>query len=182
MSYTLEIVQDTDPSNPREEFDQASRFVCFHRRYNLGDKHAYRSEDYDGWDGLEKQLAKDGAAVILPLFLLDHSGLALSTQDFNDRWDSGQIGFAYMTRQGILDNFMAKRLSPFLRDRALALIKGEVEEYNCYLSGDVYGYAIKDGDGETVDSCWGFYGYKYAEEQGREALASFNNPQEREAA
>ena len=30
--------------------------------------------------------------VVLPVYLLDHSGLSVSTTDFNDPWDSGQTG------------------------------------------------------------------------------------------
>lgn len=32
-----------------------------------------------------------------------------------------------------------------------------MDEWNQYLSGDVYGYVIEH-NGEHVDSCWGFYG------------------------
>ena len=34
--------------------------------------------------------------AILPLYLYDHSGLTMSTNDFGDRWDSGCVGFIYM--------------------------------------------------------------------------------------
>ena len=29
------------------------------------------------------------------------------------------------------------------------------------LNGDVYGYAVKNNEGDEVDSCWGFYGYDH---------------------
>ncbi|MBQ1716696.1 MAG: hypothetical protein II025_02230, partial [Ruminococcus sp.] len=32
------------------------------------------------------------AYVVLPVYLLDHSGLSVSTHSFNDPWDSGQTG------------------------------------------------------------------------------------------
>jgi hypothetical protein len=180
MTHTLAIVQDEYPANPREEFDQASRFVCFHKRYDLGDKHTYRSEDYDGWDGLGDQIDKDGAVVILPLYLYDHSGITIATKPFSCPWDSGQVGFVYMTKNDILDNFSTsvsprRRLTPALVSKALYCVEGEVEEYNQYLTGDVWCYDIKDEDGNVVDSCCGLYGYKYAEESGNEVLASFNN-------
>ena len=37
-------------------------------------------------------------------------------------------------------------------------IRGEVAEYDQYLTGQVYGYVIEDEDGDHVDSCWGFIG------------------------
>jgi hypothetical protein len=39
--YTLFIVDDDEPMNPREDRDNFGRMVCWHRRYNLGDKHGY---------------------------------------------------------------------------------------------------------------------------------------------
>ncbi|GAF98690.1 unnamed protein product, partial [marine sediment metagenome] len=45
-----------------------------------------------------------------------------------------------------------------LRKRIEGYLKGEVETYDNYLTGYVFGYCIKDADGEDVDSCWGFYG------------------------
>ena len=61
----------------------------------------------------------------------------------------------------------------------------DMTEWRAYCEGDVYGYVIeqratwrRDGSTETreswetVDSCWGFYGHKYAEEAAREAFDS----------
>jgi hypothetical protein len=57
-------------------------------------------------------------------------------------------------------------------------------EWKAYCEGEVYGYVVErcvgwhrvaDGSQvttwEVVDDCWGFYGYEYAQEAGREALA-----------
>ena len=35
---------------------------------------------------------------------------------------------------------------------------GLIQEWNDYLSGNVYGYVVEDERGEHLDSCWGFYG------------------------
>jgi len=40
---------------------------------------------------------------------------------------------------------------------AATMLDNEVKTYDQYLTGDVYGYEIKE-DGEVIDSCWGFYG------------------------
>jgi hypothetical protein len=37
--YTLFIVDDNDPMNPREENEKKKKMICFHNRYKLGDKH-----------------------------------------------------------------------------------------------------------------------------------------------
>ena len=39
--YILIVMQDEDPINPREDYDNFGKMACWHRRYNLGDKHDY---------------------------------------------------------------------------------------------------------------------------------------------
>jgi hypothetical protein len=39
--YTLFIKDDTDIDSPRETDDCFGKMICFHRRYNLGDKHDF---------------------------------------------------------------------------------------------------------------------------------------------
>jgi hypothetical protein len=50
-------------------------------------------------------------------------------------------------------------------------MRSEVDTYNQYITGEVYYYAITDADGEIVESCGGYYGREYAEQDGAEALA-----------
>ncbi|NJD02946.1 MAG: hypothetical protein FIA99_10225 [Ruminiclostridium sp.] len=52
--YTLFVVPDDEPTNPREEWDNFGTMVCFHRRYTLGDKH-----NYDNADELFQKLVQD---------------------------------------------------------------------------------------------------------------------------
>jgi len=37
--YTLFIVDDDQPTSPREDRDNFGKMICFHRRYSLGDEH-----------------------------------------------------------------------------------------------------------------------------------------------
>lgn len=39
--YTLLAKPDDDPPNPRSEWENFGTMVCFHRRYDLGDKHNF---------------------------------------------------------------------------------------------------------------------------------------------
>jgi len=48
----LKIEQDEDAEDPRE-FDNLGIMVCFHKRYNLGDKTDLSSDQFNGWDELE---------------------------------------------------------------------------------------------------------------------------------
>jgi hypothetical protein len=161
---TVEIYLDEDPQNPREN-DNADTMVCFHGRYNLGDKHNYRSSDFSGWDAIEKQIIEDHNPVaIFPLYMLDHSGLTLSTSAFSCPWDSGQIGFVFISREVALKENHSKRVTNKIKEWAERYIKASVEEYDQYLRGDVYGYVIKDEEGNQEDSCWGFFGFEAVKE------------------
>ena len=40
-----EIEQDQDAQNPRVDFDNVGTMVCWHRNYDLGDKHTYSDSD-----------------------------------------------------------------------------------------------------------------------------------------
>ena len=46
----------------------------------------------------------------------------------------------------------------------------EVKTYDQYLTGDVWGYIIEDDSGEVLDSCWGFFGHDYCEEEAKAQL------------
>jgi len=44
--FTIRIKLDPEPGNPRTEYDNLAKFICFHGRYELGDKHEYSSEKF----------------------------------------------------------------------------------------------------------------------------------------
>lgn len=164
--YTIRIHPDSDPENPRTSWDNLGTMVCFHGRYNLGDlKTGYTQDQQRSWQELADRLEKDGAAVILPLYLYDHSGITMSTGEFSCPWDSGQVGFIFVTRAKLLKEYGGMRVSKEVIAKATEVLKGEVETYDTYLRGNIYGYTIEDPEGEDGDSCWGFYGY-YDEEGG----------------
>ena len=157
---TITIEQDSNPESPRS-WDNVGTMIAFHGRYTLGDEgHGFRHEDYRGWDEMEAAIVKQygKGCVILPLYLYDHSGITMNTTGFHCKWDSGQVGFIVASAAKLRENYMVKRLTPKHRERATALLRGEVEVFDQYLTGDVYGFVVKDDDGEVTDSCWGFYG------------------------
>lgn len=104
--------------------------------------------------------------IILPLYLYEHSGITMSTGQFSCPWDSGQVGWIYMTLETARKNWPS---TTDLKDRAEQYLKGEVHEYAMYLEGDCWGYSILDADEVDIESCWGFYGLDVVRE---EALAA----------
>jgi len=167
--YKLTIAHDPDPNDPRS-WDNAATMWCSHNRYNLGDEQVDTGK-YDSWD---EALTDIHHVVALPLYLYDHSGITISTAPFSCRWDSGQVGWITMTKEQVLSTFGGKRVTQTKKERALDLMRSEVKTYDCYITGDVYYYTITDADGEIVESCGGYYGREYAEQDGAEALARWN--------
>ena len=169
--YRIEIVPDDDPINPRD-WDQLGTMVCFHNRYNLGDKHDLKAGDFNGWDSLENYIRKElEGYIILPLYLYDHSGITMNTTGFSCGWDSGQVGFIYITAEKIRHEYSAKRISKKLKERITGYLVNEVEEYDQFITGDVWGYQIYKGDSEEEsDSCWGHFGEDYCLKTAKEAV------------
>ena len=172
-TFILKIEQDQDPMNPRTEFDNCGKMVCFHKRYTLGDKHDLNADDFDDWGEMAEHLKTEyQAAVILPLYLYDHGGISMSTGSFSCPWDSGQVGFIYMDRETILREAPGnpKILTKKAKQWATKYLEAEVEYYDHYLTGEVYGFIVEDEDGEQLDSCWGFFGYDYCKVEGKQSL------------
>ena len=83
--YTIKIYPDENAESPRE-WDNLTKMICFHRRYNLGDEHDYKFHNYTSWKDMKDHIVKDeNVALIQPLYLFDHSGISISTSDFGDR-------------------------------------------------------------------------------------------------
>ena len=149
--YTLQVYRDEYAENPRK-WDNLGRMVSWHRHYNLGDKH-----DYDSPQDFYESEEYKNALVILPVYLYDHSGITISNSDFGDRWDSGQIGYIFVTKEKAQEEYgseITEQKKELIRERLIS----ETETYANYLQGDCYGFKIMDAGGEEIDSCNGFFG------------------------
>jgi hypothetical protein len=158
----LKVVQDSSADSPRN-WDNLGTMICFHNRYDLGDKHNYNADDYSGWEEMKQAIIKEeNPAVILPLYMYDHSGISISTKPFSCRWDSGQIGFVLVSKKQALEEYGGVRVSSKKKVKIESIIEAEVQTYTQYVEGEVYGFQIVDEDGDIVDSCYGFYGTDFA--------------------
>jgi hypothetical protein len=159
--YTITIEQDETPEDPRD-MDQFGHMICFHRRYNLGDKHQWSSPTEFEEEVLNTDKNANtpkGNVIALPLFLYDHSGITMNTAPFSCKWDSGQVGWIYMTKEEALKNWNWKRLSKKRVDHVLDVLRNYVKWYDEYLRGEVYGYVVSHPEiGDHLDSCWGYFG------------------------
>lgn len=189
--YTIKIMPDEYPQNPREDCDNFGTMVCWHNRYNLGDgggwhnkaRHApdmrRNPDDYlrmlAGECGTPVDCDRaemstiwkiiDRHYLILPLYLYDHSGITISTGPFSCPWDSGQVGWIYVSHKKIREEYSVKSVRHVYSvngkrikkaiTAARELLESEVKVYDAFLTGSVYGYVVEK-NGEELDSCWGY--------------------------
>lgn len=195
------IKPDNNDHGGSRSWDNLGVMYCFHTRYNLGDEQpAGRSAvwlrefaaelvDGDAEQIPDEHLKRilDKHALMMPLYLYDHSGLSISTSGFSCPWDSGQVGVIVCTLKKAIENWSMDPDSTWkselpdwpdhsktitLAQATERVLQGEVKTYDMDLTGQVYGYIIEQrevttspvtgarltGSWEHVDSCWGFYG------------------------
>lgn len=134
-------------------------------KYYLSDKYRKRTpediiyfmEEYlpDNSEKIVENILAVTKVVCLPLYMYDHSGIALSTTPFSCRWDSGQIGYVYVSKEKIKETY--KYVNKKTIDKAVNILKHEIETIDHYVNGNVWKFSIKNDD-VIVDSCGGFYG------------------------
>ena len=153
-TYHLHIDYDEGADNPRS-WDNVTTMVCGHRRYSLGDSTKYKTDDYNSWADMREAIeAENDVLIIKPLYLHDHGGTNISTSPFGCRWDSGQVGWVYITR----DQWQSIMQSDPTPETLDSVLEAEVKTYDQYITGDVYHYKLTDDQDRFIDSCSGFYG------------------------
>ena len=149
-----------EDANPRTDQDCFTVIVAHHPRYEIGDtEHGYREENGYRWGpGSLKEIHDEIVrthrdCLIRPLYLMDHGLVGVSLKDYKDAWDSGQVGWVFVTRKMIRENYMVKRVTAEVLAKAEALMASEVEQYSAWLEGRVYRFRVTNpANGETEDS------------------------------
>lgn len=182
---------DLGDVNGRREYGDSEEFL----RSLAGD---YRHEELQdvSMDAIWRIVQEN--FVLLPLGLYDHSGISMFVGRSGDLacdsagWDTSSIGYIYCSLKKAQEEWGTEdskakgwggeasyTLAPdgtkrTLREATTLYLEGEVEEYDQYLTGQVYGYIVEAEDGEE-DSCWGFFGdLKYVKEEA-ESSADWQN-------
>jgi len=164
--FKVKIFHDSAPQSPRE-WDNLGTMVCWHRKYCLGDEQ--RTDSVEDWmkeiicnltgeDYDDPSEAFSKLFISLPLYLYDHSGITMSTGPFSCPWDSGQVGYIYVSTEKVKKEYGWKHMINSRQEKIEQHLKYEVEVYDQFLRGDIYGYRIEDADGIETDSCWGYFG------------------------
>ena len=156
--YLVRTYYDNYPTDPRS-WDNLGTMVCFHKRHDLGDTTDYRSQDYDAWGDLRNDIEEnEGEVIILPLFLYEHGGSTIRTSPFGCQFDSGQVGFIYVSKDKIEKEGIDE-------SKVIEYLENEVETYDKFLRGECFGYkvfkikicSLGHKHEEEVESCFGYY-------------------------
>ena len=81
---------------------------------------------------------EEDVAVILPLYLYDHSGITMNTTGFSCNWDSGQVGWTFVSKKKVREEYGVKKITQSLIDKVTEVLVGEVRTYDMYLTGELY--------------------------------------------
>ena len=142
MKYYGKLFGDEDCDEPY--IDDKFKMFIFSRKYSFGTMHKYTPEEIRHRFRFKKY-------VIHPLYAYEHGGLMIGLSrdkyPFNCRWDGYQIGFIVTPAKYKMD-----------------IINSILDDYNCWLNGDVWGYTIYDENDEEVESSFNYYGYSVAEQ------------------
>jgi hypothetical protein len=157
-NQVIKIYNDDNPENPRQ-WDNLGTIFYAHNHYELGDINLEKEGYFTNWQNVQEYLIKTyKPEVILPLYLYDHSGLRLKIGSFQGllpqghaEFDSGQIGYILVGKKKMKEEKLTK-------EKAEEYLRQEIETFDDYLSGNVYGYVAETKNGEQIGSCWGYYG------------------------
>jgi hypothetical protein len=163
---SVEVVVEYDnfPTNPIEHSDVL--FVMFHKRYELGSSHSIDPDDFHDWFDMQTHL-ESIYDYVTPIYMYEHSGIALKTTSFGDRWDSGQVGFACA-------NYKDFAITEWVGMNEI--VNDLLHEYQNYINGEVYAVFLYDSKtGEQIDEMSGFSSEEEAMQSGIEQAVKFND-------
>ena len=155
------LAQDENPQSPDEWGDNNLFLVHYHRDFEVDRDNIITENDARDWyQGSKIEQEKDYWLVPIEAYI--HSGVSLAISNegnFPDRrWDVSHVGLALASKK----EFKSKKA-------AEKAVRGLIDEWNQYLSGDVYGVVVEKYNKEKKlvdnDHVWGYYGYDYALEE-----------------
>jgi len=164
----LEIfADDTDGDTPRD-WDNLGKMVCWHSRYRLGDKHNFadKEEFQEFWENEGK------GGILIPIQMYEHSGITIyAGERQTDHWDTSAVGYIYATKELIIKEF--GKCDTEDKEKVTKILLGEIDIYDQYIKGEVYRFVLSEvktcsekcEHTKEIDSCSGFYGAYFAEDE-----------------
>jgi len=136
----IEAMQDQSPEDPRW-CNNFGNMICFHKRYELGDVHSMTIEE------LQEEVNRQDT-IALPIFMLDHSGVTIGTSPFGCPWDSGQLGYIYVTHDEIKRELRVEEVTPQIEAQVVRMLESIIREYDYFVRGEIWLVWAEDENGE----------------------------------
>ncbi len=179
--FTAKISYDTKPVNPRlgQEY---SHMICRHEKYNLGDKHNFKSEkelfeyllqkaninpekigvDMDNIEGSKEKLLEElrKHLPILPLFLYDGKFPEMTTAQERRGTKGEFVGYIFMDEEQ-LEKLFGDAGEDKIKNGVWYLLE-DADLYSNYISGNNFLYELFK-DGEHFYAMSGFIGQMNSE-------------------
>lgn len=160
-NYRVNITYCTEYDNPRTDWDcNAAHFVTRHRRYSLTESSDIEGEinalaekyriSIKGKSFLGAINALNAYCVIKPIAMYEHSGITVWFGSPNDRWDSGYIGYGYITEDDVNACGRNEKDYPTWRDQAEAIMNDEMDTFDRYCRGEVYDMEVE----KLIEPTW----------------------------
>jgi len=141
---TIETFYDQDADSP-DNWGNDEAFIVYDHRDFMIKREGFDPDDI--FHAMQDKKHLYEGCWYFPVYAYIHSGVSLSlgrdNYPFTCNWDTSFKGFVLVKRM--------KGWS-WAREKARVIAQSIVDEWNMYLSGDVYGYDSEAG------GCWGFYG------------------------
>lgn len=154
--YTVEIHPDHDAENPRT---WCSSTLCTrHRRRTFGGEmlpNAPATIEEAFAEHLADRGLTERDVIWLPVYSFEHSGLALGCTPFSDRWDSGQVGYIYMSHADIRREYGVKRITRPTKVAVYHRLEAEIATLGDWVNGETYYFAIPALDDLSIGSFYG---------------------------
>ena len=142
--YQVEIIYDHDAEDPLNGYDDVKLYAP-HRRYRFG------NVNHD---------APKGTRIKVPVYMYDHSGLAVSTTPFSCHWDSGRLGTMFIENEDLKNIDTGDEMD---------YLMSVFSEWSYYVSGEAYCLDISLR-GEVIESISGHFGLDGVKEAARDTI------------
>lgn len=167
--YVRYLVQDFDPESPDKCGDESLFLVNYHSDFEVTKDSVITQQDTKNYYRFGKTTRVMRKYWLFKLNAYIHSGVVLGLAPTNfpdERWDVSHVGLVLVHRKYWKTEKEAKQA-------ALSL----VNEWNMYLSSDVWGMILDVFDAKTkcrieneCESVWGGYDYDYCMKELREEI------------
>lgn len=142
---------------------------------------------YDVLDGFSVRDAvgflREHGCLIFPLYIYEHGGITISMGSFekkpgypfSDQFDAGFAGFIFIRKDEYLKKTGNKESG--WKERAEKCMRNEVELYDMYLRGSIYGLIVQemeeDGKWHDRESTWGYFSDSFGDDLVRELASEY---------